>query len=99
MPFVAMTVGSKRGQHVRQRRAIAQHRHVGRRLQAPSALPDGRNQHLLFVPNERVELSLRHSRPRGDLERARRRVATLHECLECCVEDTVTHRGFVVAFF
>jgi hypothetical protein len=87
-------------QHLRQRRAVAQRRHLGGRLQSLGALPDACDQHLLFVAHQRVELSLRHPGARGDLEGAGRRVALLLECLECrvCrVEDTVAHRGFVGA--
>ena len=90
--------GPKRRQHLRERRAIAQHRHVGGRLKSSGALPDGRDQHLLFVANQRVQLSLRHPRARGDLERASRRVAALLEGLECGGQDALTHRRLVTAF-
>src|SRR5262249_54046147 len=89
----------KRRQYLRERLAIAQYRHVGRRLESLGALPDGRDQHLLFVADQRVELSLRYTRARRDLEGTGRRVATLAEGAEWGGQDALTHRRTVPAFF
>src|ERR1700722_14133341 len=87
--------GSK---YVRECFAIARHGKVSGHLQSPRARADASDEHFLLVAHQRVQFSLRNARVRGDLKRAGRRIATLRERREGCIEDARAHRRFVAAF-
>src|SRR5882724_4832892 len=88
----------ERSQHLLQGLAIAQCRKVSGHVKSLGALADAGDQHFLFVANPRVELSLRNARARGDLKRASRCVAALHERRKGRLKDALAHRAFVAAF-
>ncbi|HVW50024.1 MAG TPA: hypothetical protein VHC91_06410 [Trinickia sp.] len=55
---------------------------------------DAGGRHLLFVADQRVELSFRHSRLRGDLDRAGCRKFFVHECSEGGIGNALTLANF-----
>ena len=72
--------------------AIVRYGKIRGDLQSSGACAYAGNEHFLLVSHQRVEFSFRNPRVRGDLERARGRIAALHERREGCIEDARAHR-------
>jgi hypothetical protein len=87
----------ERSQYAREGLAIVRHGQVSGYLQSHGAGADARDQHFMFVAHQCVQFSFRNARARGDLERAGRRVAALHERRKGCIEDARAHLGFAAA--
>jgi hypothetical protein len=85
-------------QYVREALAIVRYGQVSGYLKPCSARIDACDQYLLLVAHHRLQFSFRNARAGGDLKRAGRRVAALHERSERCFEDSPAHARFVAAF-